>query len=82
MKSRPDPSQWQHIVDELQGFVTAAEAAELLGVEKPAIYARVRHQTLLAVKAANGAILIPREEIERVQHTYWPDNADAELADV
>ena len=77
MRTRPDPAQVQELQELLQEFVSVQDAAEALGVTVPAIHSRIAFGTLIAVRVGSGWA-IPREEIERIQHTYYPDDEAAE----
>jgi len=83
MRTRPDPSQVRELEELLQEFVSVSEAAEALGLTVPAIHSRIMYGTLIAVRIGSGWA-IPRDEIDRIQHTYYPSDEvadDKQLAD-
>lgn len=62
-RARPEPRR------EPAGFLTAAEAAQALGVSASSVYRAVRRGDLRAVRPTGGsgrALRIPRSEVDRV----------------
>lgn len=85
MTKLPTPEEAQELKTLLAGFLTVNEAAKILGIKPPALRSRIKHNTVLAARTPTG-VLIPKEEVERLQHLYGDPASDidtelTELAD-
>jgi excisionase family DNA binding protein len=67
---------------ELEHFYTIIEAARELNLSVPAVRSRIQFKTILSIKTPSGKVLIPKEEVTRLQQRSGDPEADvdAEIA--